>query len=53
LPGALAAGHAIAQLKQRLAKKGVAAIYANDNYGTLHKLAAEFSIAPLEERMPA
>lgn len=36
LPGAAAAARAIARLKQRLARRGVAAIYANDNYGTWH-----------------
>ncbi len=36
LPGAVAASHAIARLKARLARRGVAAIYANDNYGTWH-----------------
>lgn len=36
LPGALNAAHAIAKLKQRLARRSVACIYANDNYGTWH-----------------
>ena len=36
LPSALAAAHAIARLKQRLARRGVTCIYANDNYGTWH-----------------
>ena len=36
LPGALTAAHAIVKLKQRLARRNVACIYANDNYGTWH-----------------
>lgn len=40
LPAALEASHRIAKLKARLAARGVAAIYANDNYGTWH---SEFS----------
>ena len=36
LPGAVAAARAIARLKSRLSKRGVASIYANDNYGTWH-----------------
>ena len=36
LPGAVAAAQAIARLKARVARRGVAAIYANDNYGTWH-----------------
>jgi len=36
LPHALTAAHAIAKLKQRLVRRGVACIYANDNYGTWH-----------------
>lgn len=40
LPGALDAARRIAWLKARLAGRGTAAIYANDNYGTWH---SEFS----------
>ncbi len=36
LPGAWEAAQRAARLKQRLARKGVAVIYANDNYGTWH-----------------
>ncbi|QJY32518.1 cysteine hydrolase [Diaphorobacter sp. JS3050] len=36
LPGAVRAANAIARLKTRLARRGVTAIYANDNYGTWH-----------------
>ena len=36
IPGALAAARAIAGLKARLARRGMSAIYANDNYGTWH-----------------
>lgn len=36
LPGAVAAACAMVRLKARLARRGVAAIYANDNYGTWH-----------------
>jgi len=36
IPGALAAARAIAGFKARLARRGVSAIYANDNYGTWH-----------------
>lgn len=36
LPGAVAAAEAIARLKARLVRRNVAAIYANDNYGTWH-----------------
>ena len=36
LPSALEAARATAKLKKRLARRGVAAIYANDNYGTWH-----------------
>ncbi|CAN7644058.1 cysteine hydrolase family protein [Acidovorax sp. Leaf73] len=36
LKRALPAARATAQLKKRLASKGVAAIYANDNYGIWH-----------------
>lgn len=36
IPGALAAARAIAAFKARLARRGVSAIYANDNYGTWH-----------------
>lgn len=34
LPGAVRAANAIARLKTRLARRGVTAIYANDNYAT-------------------
>lgn len=40
LPAAWAAAQATAKLKTRLAQRGVACIYANDNYGTWH---SEFS----------
>lgn len=40
LASALAAARAIARLKRELTRRGVAAIYANDNYGTWH---SEFS----------
>jgi len=36
LPGAVVAAQAMARLKTRLARRGVTAIYANDNYGTWH-----------------
>jgi len=36
LKSARAAAEAAAQLKQRLARRGVVAIYANDNYGVWH-----------------
>ena len=36
LPHAHAAAQRIARLKARLARRGMAAIYANDNYGTWH-----------------
>lgn len=40
LPSAVQAAQKIARLKTRLCARGVAAIYANDNYGTWH---SEFS----------
>ncbi|GAA6121621.1 isochorismatase family cysteine hydrolase [Acidovorax sp. FG27] len=36
IPGAWEAAQRTARLKHRLARKGVAVIYANDNYGTWH-----------------
>ena len=36
LPSAWAAAQRVARLKKRLAARGVAVIYANDNYGTWH-----------------